>query len=191
MPRRAHLESEDGMLIVHEAAGDALPVSSIPLLKRPDALPLVLQELETVRALGIADLAAGRFAVQAFTGAAIGPGARLHVLSIGISHYGEKATNLRLQFASKDANDVASALLATQGGEFNKAGLYADVRPQYLSDDQADRAGIFSALEVLKNNMANSAGQDLAVVMFSGHGVTLDDRFYLFLSALMQGPPQG
>ena len=40
----------------HEAAGDALPVSSIPLLKRPDALPLVLQELETVRALGIADL---------------------------------------------------------------------------------------------------------------------------------------
>ena len=163
-----------------EAAADALPVSSIPRLKRPDALPLVLQELETARALGIADLAAARFDVQAATGAPVAPGARLHVLSIGISDYGEKAKDLRLQFASKDANDVASALLATQAGEFNKlGGLYADVRPQYLSDEKADRAGIFAALDALKTNMASGAGQDFAVVMFSGHGVTLEDRFYL------------
>jgi WD40 repeat protein len=163
-----------------EAAADALPVSSIPRLKRPDALPLVLQELETARALGIADLAAARFDVKTVTGAVVAPGARLHVLSIGISDYGEKAKDLRLQFASKDANDVASALLATQAGEFNKlGGLYADVRPQYLSDEKADRAGIFAALDALKTNMASGAGQDFAVVMFSGHGVTLEDRFYL------------
>ena len=151
-----------------EAAADALPVASIPRLERPDALPLVLQELETARALGIADLAAARFDVKAATGAAVAPGARLHVLSIGISDYGEKAKSLRLQFASKDANDVASALLATQAGEFNKmGGLYADVKPQYLSDDKADRAGIFTALDALKTNMASGAGQDLAIVMFS------------------------
>jgi WD40 repeat protein len=163
-----------------DSAAEAIPIYLIPKLKRPDALPLVLQELETSRALGIADLAAARFDVQRITGAAIAPGARLHVLAIGISDYGDKAKDLRLKFASKDANDVASALLATQGGEFNKnGGLYTDVRFQYLSDEKADRAGIFGALEALKNNMANGVDQDLAVVLFSGHGVTIDNHFYL------------
>lgn len=165
----------------NDAAADAVPVSTIPRLKRPDALPLVLQELETARALGIADLAAARFDVQAATGAAVAPGAQLHILAIGISDYGDKATSLRLKFAAKDANDVASALLATQGSEFNKrGGLYADVKTQYLHDGEADRAGIFRAFDSMKANMAkDEAGQDLAVVMFSGHGAMIDDRFYL------------
>ena len=133
----------------NDAAADAVPVSAIPRLKRPDALPLVLQELETARALGIADLAAARFDVQAATGAAVAPGAQLHILAIGISDYGDKATSLRLKFAAKDANDVASALLATQGSEFNKkGGLYAEVKPQYLHDGDADRAGDFQGARV-------------------------------------------
>ena len=61
----------------NDAAADAVPVSAIPRLKRPDALPLVLQELETDRALGIADLAAARSDVQVATGAAVAPGAQL------------------------------------------------------------------------------------------------------------------
>ena len=164
-----------------DAAADAVPVSGIPKLKRPDALPLVLQELETARALGIADLAAARFEVKAATGAAMAPGAQLHILAIGISDYGDKATNLRLKFAAKDANDVASALLATQGSAFNKkGGLYAEVKPQYLHDGEADRAAIFRALGSMKANMAkDEAGQDLAVILFSGHGAIIDDRFYL------------
>jgi Caspase domain len=165
----------------NDAAADAVPVSKIPRLKRPDALPLVLQELETARALGIADLAAARFDVKEATGAAVAPGAQLHILAIGISDYGEKATSLRLKFAAKDANDVASALLATQGSEFNrKGGLYADGKPQYLHDGEADRAAIFRALGSIKANMAkDEAGQDLAVILFSGHGAIIDDRFYL------------
>ena len=175
-----------------EMAAEAIPIHLIPKLKRPDALPLVLQELETPRALGIADLAAARFDVQRVTGAPIAPGARLHVLAIGISDYGDKAKDLRLKFASKDANDVASALLATQGGEFNKnGGLYADVRFQYLSDDKADRAGIFGALEALKSNMANGLDQDLAVVLFSGHGVTIDNHFYLLPYGVDARTPAG
>ena len=75
----------------------------------------VLQELETARALGIADLAAARLDVQKATGAAVAPGARLHVLAIGINEYGDKATELRLKFAAKDANDVASALSCHPG----------------------------------------------------------------------------
>jgi WD40 repeat protein len=165
----------------NDSAADAVPVSAIPRLKRPDALPLVLQELETARALGIADLAAARFDVQAATGAAVGPGAQLHILAIGISDYGDKATTLRLKFAAKGANDVASALLATQGSEFNRmGGLYADVKLQYLPDGEANRAAIFRALGSMKANMANDkAGQDLAVILFSGHGAIIDGRFYL------------
>jgi hypothetical protein len=43
-----------------DKAATTLPVSAIIKLHRPDALPLVLQELETARALGIADLALAR-----------------------------------------------------------------------------------------------------------------------------------
>jgi outer membrane protein assembly factor BamB len=163
----------------NDAAADAVPVSAIPRLKRPDALPLVLEQLETARALGIADLAAARFDVQVATGAAVAPGAQLHILAIGISDYGDKATSLRLKFAAKDANDVASALLATQGSEF-KGGLYADVKLQYLHDGEADRAAVFRALGSMKANMAQDvAGQDLAVILFSGHGAVIGDSFYL------------
>jgi hypothetical protein len=164
----------------NDSAADAFPVSAIPSLKRPDALPLVLQELETARALGIADLAAARIDVQVNTGSPVAPGAQLHILTVGISDYGDKATSLRLKFAAKDANDVANALFATQGsGSNKKGGIYAEVKPQYLHDGEADKAGIFRALASMKNNMAKGAGQDLAVILFSGHGAIIDDRFYL------------
>ena len=86
-----------------------------------------------------------------------------------------------MKFAAKDANDVASALLNTQGGEFKKlGGLYAEVLIQYLHDSEADPAGIIHALEAMKTNMARDVpGHDLAVVMFSGHGAIIDERFYL------------
>jgi WD40 repeat protein len=128
-----------------DAAAETVPVSDIPRLRRPDALPFVLQELETARALGIADMIAARRDVQIRTGAAKAPGARLHVLAIGVSDYGEKAAGLALKFAHKDAEDVASALLNTQGG-----GLYAEVLPIFLPDGAATKAGIFEALAAME-----------------------------------------
>ena len=124
----------------------------------------MLQELETARALGIADMKAVRRDVQIRTGAAKAPGARLHVLAIGVSDYGAKAAGLALKFSHKDAEDVASALLNTQGG-----GLYAEVLPQFLVDGAATRDSIFGAFEAMELNMARGAGQDMAVVLFSGH----------------------
>src|SRR5262249_10872051 len=82
-----------------DAAPDTVPVNAIPSLRRPDALALVLQELETARALGIADLKAARRDVRIATGSMKAPGARLHVLTIGVSEYGDKAKDLRLKFA--------------------------------------------------------------------------------------------
>jgi hypothetical protein len=157
-----------------DTAPDTVPVNAIPSLRRPDALALVLQELETARALGIADLKAARRDVQIVTRSTKAPGARLHVLTIGISDYGGKAGNLRLNFAARDAQDVASALLNTQEG-----GLYAEVKPMFLHDGGADKGGIFDALAAMDRNMTSSAGQDLAVVMFSGHGTMIDNQFYL------------
>jgi hypothetical protein len=157
-----------------DAAADAVPVSAIPRLRRPDALALVLQERETARALGIADMKAARRDVQIVTRSTKAPGARLHVLTIGVSDYGDKAKNLTLKFAHRDAQDVASALLNTQEG-----GLYAEVKPIFLHDSLADKAGIFDALAAMERNMTGNAGQDLAVVMFSGHGTMIDNQFYL------------
>jgi WD40 repeat protein len=157
-----------------DAAADTVPVHAIPRLRRPDALAFVLQELETARALGIADLKAARRDVQIATGSKKAPGARLHVLTIGVSDYGEKAKDLRLKFAHRDAQDVASALVNTQDG-----GLYAEIKPMFLHDRTADKAGIFDALAAMERNMGSGAGQDLAVVMFSGHGTMIDGQFYL------------
>ncbi|MBV9559137.1 MAG: caspase family protein [Bradyrhizobium sp.] len=157
-----------------DAPAETVPVNAIPSLRRPDALALVLQELETTRALGIADLKAARRAVQIVTRSAKPPGARLHVLAIGISDYGDKARNLRLHFAARDAQDVASALLNTQEG-----GLYAEVKPIFRHDDDANKDGIADAFTSIESNMATSTGQDLAVVMFSGHGTMIDGQFYL------------
>jgi Caspase domain/WD domain, G-beta repeat len=157
-----------------DSAADTVPVHAIPRLRRPDALALVLQELETARALGIADVKAARRDVQIATGSKNAPGALLHVLTVGVSDYGDKARNLTLKFAHRDAQDVASALVNTQGG-----GLYAEVKPMFLHDRTADRVGIFRALAAMERNMRAGAGQDLAVVMFSGHGTMIDGQFYL------------
>jgi WD40 repeat protein len=157
-----------------DAAAQTVPVNTIPRLRRPDALVLVLQELETARALGIADMKAAQRDVQIATGSIKPPGAQLHVLAIGVSNYGDKAKNLKLNFADRDAHDVANALLNTQ-----ERGLYAEVKPIFLLDNMADRAGIFEAFAKTKRNMTASAGQDLAVVMFSGHGTMIDNKFYL------------
>ncbi len=155
-----------------DAAADALPVSAIPKLERPDALPLVLQELETARALGLADLAAARLEVKTATGADVGPGAQLHFLAVGLDTYGAKARTLHLSFAAKDAHDVANALS-------KQTAFYAKVNPQYLQDKDADKASILRAIDVIKANMAKGQGQDLAVIFLSGHGAIIDGQFYL------------
>src|SRR5262249_51517854 len=123
-------------------------VSAIAKLRRPDALALVLQEMETARALGIADMKAARRDVRIATGSTKAPGARLHALTIGVSDYGDKAKDLRLKFAHRDAQDLASALVNTQEG-----GLYAEVKLMSLHDGTADKPGIFEALAIMDRNM--------------------------------------
>jgi hypothetical protein len=139
-----------------------------------EAIRLMLQTLDTPRAIGLAILAEVDAAVQRRTGAAVAPGAQLHVLTVGVSDYGQAATHLKLSFAAADATDVAAALRTTQ------TGLYAEVRPQRLSNQDATKEGILRGLATMRQARARSApGRDLAVVHFSGHGALLDGEFYV------------
>ncbi len=173
-----------------DRAASTLPVSAIPKLHRPDALPLVLQELETARALGIADLAAARSAVQIATGSAKPPGGVLHVLAIGVDHFGDKADGLHLDYAAEDAHDVANALLESQKGAPGRPSLYADVSVQYLPNDQAGHTAILDALDAMARSMRTSGpDQDVAVILVSSHGEMIDGQFYLIPYGFGAGSP--
>jgi WD40 repeat protein len=163
-----------------DSAATTVSVSAIARLHRPDALALVLDEFETARALGIADVAAARLSVQVATGSAKPPGAVLHVLAIGIDHFGDKAGSLHLDYAVDDARDVAAALLASQKSLPGKSTLYADVSLQYLRDDKAGRTAILEAMDTMAQNMRSSGSdQDVAVILISSHGEIIEGQFYL------------
>jgi WD40 repeat protein len=167
--------SAQGMLRWHvnrgwDAPADSVPIADIPGSYRPAVLPLVLQELETPRALGLAVMAEHKREVMAGTKSQVPPGDRLYLLAIGISAYNEEyAKNLRLQYADRDASDLASAIVNTQSS------LY-QVQPLVLLDKDANKLGIMEALASMRQHMA---GNDLAVVHFSGHGAMVDGELYL------------
>ena len=152
---------------------DSVPIANIPGSYRPEVLPLVLQELETPRALGLAVLAEQNRQVMLHTNSSVSPGAQLHLLAIGIDQYNEEyAKHLRLQFAGGDARDLASAILNTQDA------LYR-VKPTLLLDKDANKKGILRALDQIGADMAHGTGADLAVIHFSGHGALVGGKLYL------------
>jgi WD40 repeat protein len=154
-----------------DAPGEAIPVSDIAQLRRPEVLPLVLQEMDIVQALGLAELNEARLATQRRLNSAIKPGTQLHVLAVGVGDYNEeKAKHLRLEFADEDAVDVAAALSNTQDS------LYAKVNTQVLRNAEATRAGIFLALDGMYKTMQKD---DVAVFHFSGHGALVGDALFL------------
>lgn len=153
---------------------DSVAIGDIPGSYRPDVMPLVLQELETPRALGLATLTEHRREVTRRTHSGLAPGARLHLLAIGISDYNQDyAKQLHLNYAEHDARDLASALVNTQDR------LYAQVLPQMLPDKEATKAGILRALAAMRSGLERGGGNDLAIVHFSGHGALIDGKLYL------------
>jgi WD40 repeat protein len=169
--------------VVNHGPGKAatpLPVSAIAKLHRGNALPHVLDQLETAHALGVDDMSQARFAVQDATGSAKPPGAVLHVLAIGVDTFGDKAVGLHLDYAAADARDVATALLESQKGSPGKTSLYADVTVTYLPNDKASKTAIEDAFDAIAQRMAtNEPGQDVAVIFVSSHGEMIDGQFYL------------
>jgi hypothetical protein len=106
---------------------DSVAIEDIPGSFQPAVPPLVLQQMETPRAIGLAWLAEHKRQIMLRTNSRLPPGIKLHLLAIGISAYNEDyAKNLRLQYADRDARDLASTIAKTQGS------LYADVEPEVL-----------------------------------------------------------
>jgi len=125
-------------------------------------------------ALGLAVLAEHNREIADRTNSRVPPGTQLHLLTIGISAYNEDyAKTLRLNYADRDARDLASAIVKTQGS------LYSRVMPQVLLNKEANKGGILRALKTLRAGMAAGIGTDLAVVHFSGHGALVDGKLYL------------
>jgi WD40 repeat protein len=154
-------------------AADSVPIDEIKGSFRPSILPLVLEELEIVRALGRALSDEHKLQITVRTKNLLPKAAQLVVLTIGISKYNEEfAKHLQLQFAERDASDLALALSNTQGS------LYDKVLPQALLDAAAKRIDINRSLTSLRSLMKQGRG-DLAVVHFSGHGAQVDDKLYL------------
>ncbi len=166
-----------------DRAAEAIPVSEIPETHRPEVIRHVLPQMGTAGALAVAELAKIRGAVQRATGSDVTPGARLHVLAIGVSDYGDAAKHLNLAYAEQDARDVAAALSRSQSG------LYAEVRATVLVDGEASKTAIFAGLQDVRKGMENGDGADLAVIQFSGHGDMVDGAFYLLPHGIDDGSP--
>jgi WD domain, G-beta repeat len=161
-------------------AATTLPVSAIAKLHRPNALPHVIDQLETAHALGVEDITQARLDVQTATGSAKPPGGVLHVLAIGVDKFGDRAGGLHLDYAAKDAHDVAAALFDTQKGAPGKASLYADVSVIYLSNEQATHTAILDRLDEMAQSVAKGDPvQDMAVILVSSHGEMIQGKFYL------------
>jgi hypothetical protein len=157
-----------------DEAATAVPVSSIPETYRPDVIPHLLPLLDGAEAIKVAELAKIRAAIQRATGSDVPPGARLHVLAIGVSDYGEAARHLELAHAHRDARDLAAALRSSQSS------LYAQVLVSELVDADATKTAILRELRATRDAMARGT-HDLAVVLFSGHGEMVDGDQFLLL----------
>lgn len=99
-----------------------------------------------------------------------GVGPKLYAVVIGVSQYATRSYTL--QYAAKDAADFATALKAQHGG------LYADVQVKVLTDADATRRNIISALEWLKRAVTSN---DLGIVYVAGHGWTDEVNNFWFL----------
>jgi WD40 repeat protein len=93
----------------------------------------------------------------------------MHVLAIGVSDYQDKT--LKLDFAAKDAEDIANHFQKSCNGQ-----LFREVKGQPLVNGQARRDTILKHLADLRKNVGPN---DLVVVFFAGHGVKEKDKFYL------------
>ena len=149
---------------------DFYPITAYGGFYQAKALPLVLQQLDVARALGLAKIAYDREQVQHAVNSPAPPGPQLHVLAVGISQY--EHSDLKLDFADDDARELASALRGQEGA------LYARVNAQALTDDKATRRVVQRAMRGIRDRMQEKQG-DVVVIEFSGHGTIADGRYFL------------
>jgi WD40 repeat protein len=167
---RWHANSESDS----RAFATAIPAASIADFNHPDVLPLILDTMDVSGALKLAKRAASKEAVKKATGMSKLPGARLHVLAIGINY--SNWESLTLRYPEQDASDLIKKLQDTQG---SRSGMYAEVKYHYLNSANATRSGIIKMMDVMQGEMHTD---DVAVVMYSGHGTLQGSEFHFLAS---------
>jgi hypothetical protein len=152
-----------------------LRAGQIPKSFRPEVIRRVLPQMGTVKAVYAAEEAERREAFRQLTG--VVPGAQLHVLAIG-ADYGALNAPPRLKWAAADAASIAQALAGQSDWP------YAPGYRITLRNEEATGVAIRDQLAALRKRVELAPDErDLAVVMFSGHGVVLGQgesrEFYL------------
>jgi len=93
----------------------------------------------------------------------------LHVLAVGVNDYED--STLKLEFAAKDAQDIAANFPKCCKGE-----LFHEVHSEALVNGKARKDVILSRLSALRKQ---AKPNDLVVIFFAGHGVKEKEKFYL------------
>jgi WD40 repeat protein len=106
------------------------------------------------------------------------PKPKLNALIIGVSEYSEK--KLKLNFAAKDARDIADKLQEQKGK------TYADVQIKLITADanntnNATRESILDGLDWLEKQATKPGPEDVSIVYLAGHGATDAYGSYWFL----------
>ena len=94
----------------------------------------------------------------------------LYLLSIGVSDY--QSREYKLDFAHKDALEMAKVLKRQKGG------LYGKVHTRLLTDRDANQDNILDGLDWI---MKETTQKDVAVIFVAGHGLKDDRGNYYFL----------
>jgi hypothetical protein len=95
----------------------------------------------------------------------------LYALLVGVAVYKNPAYSL--EFAAKDAEDLASALKVQSGG------LYREVQERLVTNRDATVAGVKDGLQWLQKK---TTIRDVVMVFFAGHGVTDAKNEFWFLT---------
>ncbi len=91
----------------------------------------------------------------------------LYLLAIGLSHYQDQ--ELKLEFPSKDAGDVARAFEVQQS-------LYSKVKKKVLVDEQATAAAVRKAFDWIAEQPVKA--NDSVIVFIAGHGANWNQQYY-------------
>lgn len=151
---------------------DSFPIHNISGSFRPGVLPLILEELDLPRALGLTIIKENTHRLSLRANKQLPEDKQLYLLAIGISEYKDI---FKLRYGEKDANELSTMILNTQNGS-----LYSQVKPIVLLNQEATQQNIWDSLDqfnrIIENNGKKS---DLLVFFFSGHGTIVNKEYYL------------
>ena len=100
--------------------------------------------------------------------------AQLHIVALGVSTY--KKTERSLQFADKDAEQMAEFLAKKGLGDLGTPGARV-----VLTNDKVSEDSVNDAFAQVRDRVKGRP-EDTVVVFMAGHADTLDNRFYLLLT---------